>query len=59
MKMNLFLMISIGVCVFILLYAVTTIAYPEIDGFNWAVSMICGNAINIGLITSQNKRSHE
>lgn len=55
MKMNIFLITTIGICILILLYAITTIAWPELDTFNWILSTACGLSINIGLVTSQKK----
>ena len=51
--MNDFLKIAIGLCVFVLLYSVMTIANPDDDAFNWVVSIILGGAISIGLVTSK------
>jgi len=52
--MNDFLKIAIGLCVFVLLYSVMTIANPDDDIFNWVISTVLGGAITIGLITSKN-----
>ena len=52
--MNIFLKNVIGLCVFVLLYSVMTIANPDDDVFNWVVSTVLGGAISIGLVTSKN-----
>jgi len=54
--MNSFLSVTIGACVFILLYSVMLIASPDNSIFNWVVSTICGSAIRIGLGINKKKQ---
>ena len=55
MKMTTFLAITIGLCVFILLYAVMTMANPDEPTLNWAVSTLFSFALEIALILSKEK----
>ena len=55
--MNAFLKISIGCCVFILLYAVMIMSNPDAPIFNWIISTICGGCISVGLLTSNTNKS--
>lgn len=58
MKLNSFLIITIGVCVFLLLYSVMTTAWPENNAMNLIFSTLAGACINIGLTTiGKNKQS--
>ena len=57
MKLTIFLISMIGLCVFVVLFSLLTIAIPEDTDFNWIVSFIITIGLEAALTLSKNQKS--